>query len=217
FYLGRAVCDMWMNVRWTPEEEDEDKDRMERMRGVHADLCEAYRLDPTLNFPWREWAELIEHFKIDAGAMGATVKELAAEVPAETPKIGYRRNRVGVGLAAGWRTVIPGEMEEKWEEGSWCAWSEGRTIWFSSWSLTNDHGPPPDPDEMISRIPDSMPDEVVEGPMETVEYREPPMVGRGTIRPHTSDKGEKMLNLRGYSAAPGALALLNIYFHQHAP
>ena len=55
-------------------------------------------------------------------------------------------------LAPGWRIVIPGEMEEKWEEGNWCAWSEGRTVWFSSWSLTNEGGPLPDPDEMLSRI-----------------------------------------------------------------
>ncbi len=213
FYLGRAVCDMWMNVRWTPE--DEDQDRITRMRQVHDDLCEAYRLDPTLNFPWREWAELIDLFKIDAGKMGETVKAFAAEVPADQPRIGYRRNRVGVGLAAGWRIVIPGEMEEKWEEGSWCAWSEGRTIWFSSWSLTNEAGPQPDPDEMLSRIPDDMPDEVVEGPVEVVEYRDAPMVGRGTIRPHKSDKGEDMLNLRGFTAAPGTLALVNLYFHPH--
>jgi len=213
FHLGRAVCDMWMNVRWTTESEDEDKDRLIRMRRVHDDLCEAYRLDPTLTYPWREWAELIDLFKVD-DAIVETVRGFAADAP-DTPRIGYRRHRVGVALAGGWRIVIPGEMEEKWEEGSWCAWSEGRTVWFSSWTMTNDAGPPPDPDEMLANIPDGPPDEVVDGPIEPISYRDPPMSGRGTIRKHVNDDGKEMLNLRGFTAAPGTLALVNIYFDEN--
>ncbi len=58
FFLGRALCRMWQDVRWrTPESEGEG----ELLMDVHHDLERAYRLDPAAAIPWREWAEILEY------------------------------------------------------------------------------------------------------------------------------------------------------------
>ena len=50
FYLGRALARMWRDVRWrAPISEDEGRLLMD----VHLDLARAYRLDASLDYPWR--------------------------------------------------------------------------------------------------------------------------------------------------------------------
>ncbi len=58
FFLGRALCRMWQDVRWRPPMNDEEG---ELLLDVHLDLERAYRLDPALPIPWREWHEIIDN------------------------------------------------------------------------------------------------------------------------------------------------------------
>src|SRR5262245_9958593 len=140
FYLGRALCEMWLNVCWRPAESSDE--RYDDVENVHEDLCSAYRLDPTLDYPWREWVELMDLIDQDAGDADEEVRRRAQAAP-DGPRIGYRRHPVGVSLADGWRITIPGEMSEKWEEGTWCAWDGERTIWFSCWTFQAEDGSRP--------------------------------------------------------------------------
>lgn len=116
--LGRARCLMWTEMRWRiPETEEEDD-----LESEICDLLEkAWKLDPTLDYPVREWAEL-------PGDIPDEVHERAER--ATGPLIGYRRYPVRVELAGGWSVEIPGEFSEEWEDNTWSAWHEGRTVWF---------------------------------------------------------------------------------------
>ncbi|KAB2900384.1 MAG: hypothetical protein F9K40_09350 [Kofleriaceae bacterium] len=116
--LGRARCLMWTEMRWRmPETHEEDE--------LESDIIElleqAWALDPTLDYPVREWA----------GLPGDIPDEVHARAAKATgPLLGYRRYPVRVRLAGGWSVEIPGEFSESWEDGTWSAWHDGRTVWF---------------------------------------------------------------------------------------
>lgn len=119
--LGRARCLMWTETRWREPNHEAERDVDEE---VVALLERAWALDPTLDYPAREWCELAEDPPDE-------IKERAQTTIG--PLIGYRRHPVRVFLGSGWSIEIPGELSEEWEEGTWSAWHEGRTIWFSAY------------------------------------------------------------------------------------
>lgn len=202
FYLGRALTDLWMNVRWV--EPEPGSDRWDATEGTLSDLCRAYELDPTLNFPWREWAELYDLLGRDEDATSETVRAFAAEA-ADGPRIGYRRHPVDVGLVGGWRIVVPGAMEEKWDEGKWSAWGEGRAVWFTCWEFGGEAGGAPTAAEMLQRG-----EGVFEEEGERLRHAAGPLQGRAMVR-RTEEDGERLWHLRGLSAVAGKLALVNLY------
>jgi hypothetical protein len=211
FFRGRGVHEMWLNVRWREILNDEEYDAWD---STCSDLCEAYKLDPTLDFPWREWAELIDMLDDFEGAsamteeLSAIVRERAAQVPADRPLIGYRRFPVKVSLLDGWTITIPGAMTEKWEEAVWSAWDGDRTVWFSNWGITNKGVPVPAEQCLAAmKLPD--PD------AEVIPHRDGDLVGkahRGTCE----EDDDELLSLRAYSAVDGKAALCNVYFRDES-
>ena len=210
FFLGRALCRLWQDIRWrTPITEDEG----ELLMDVHLDLERAYHLDPGCDMPWREWRTLIEYlneyfgyaeFQHEEG-LEAEIERRAAAIDPAQPLIGYRRGRVSITLTGGWSLTIPGEMAEEWEPSgeTWGAWHGGRTIWFTSWSISGDD------DEVLSA------QEILEGrpwPEEgrIFEFQDGPLVGRAVFMPYEED-GETLWNLKGYSAIEGSFALCSVY------
>src|SRR5262249_43290486 len=107
FYLNRALCRMWMEVRWRAplHEYEEEEDLMTR---VSDDLLRAYQGDPKLPFPWREWRQVLGYWDMlqatipreEAEALRATIARRAQR--AKGPLVGYRRDPVEVHLAGGW-------------------------------------------------------------------------------------------------------------------
>jgi hypothetical protein len=209
--LGSALCEMWQRVRWrTPLDEDE----WSALMNIHLDLCRAYGLDPTLDYPWREWAELMDLIRSSGGALEMHAEDVEPEVRARAarvpdgPLVGYRRRPVTVHLCDGWSIEVPGEMAEEWVEGGrWSAWAGGRTVWFSAFSMQKPDGGKPTAEECLARLtpPDGEP----------LEHRGERVVGRAGLGPYEED-GEEMWKLGARSAVEGAAALCNIFFHDPA-
>jgi hypothetical protein len=211
FFAGRALCRLWQETRWrVPTTEDEG----ELLMDIHLDLERAFHLDPDADIPWREWRELIgyltEYFGYAEFQHGETLEEeierRAGKVDPAKPLVGYRRGPVQAMLTGGWSLVIPGDMAEEWEENgeTWSAWLGGRTIWFTSWSVSAEN------DESLSarEILDSRP-WPEDG--QIIEHEDGPVVGRAVFMPY-EEEGETLWNLKGYSAIEGTFALCNIYF-----
>lgn len=215
FFLGRAVCRMWQDIRWrTPITEDEG----EMLMDVHLDLERAYHLDPNREMPWREWRELIEYlneyfgyaeFQHEEG-LEEKITERASQVEPAKPLVGYRRGRATVTLTGGWSLTIPGEMAEEWEESgeTWSAWHGGRTLWFTSWSITSEDNTTLTPQEILDGRP--WPEEG-----RTFEHQDGALVGRAVFMPYEED-GETLWNLKGYSAVEGSFALCNVYLQDES-
>lgn len=207
FYLGRALCRMWKDVRWRKPLLDEEG---ELLTQIHFDLVRAYRLDPNLTYPWREWRELMDYLEAHYGYVEtegeedveADVARHAAATP-ERPLIGYRRKPVRLDLTGGWSIEIPGAMAEQWDEhGTWSAWDGQRTVWFTSYTLEKKNDEPPTAVESLegSLLPEG----------ERIEHRGDRVIGRAVLAPYEED-GEKLWQLSARSAVAGGLVVCNIY------
>jgi hypothetical protein len=122
YLLGRALCRMWADVRWRKPVNDAE-------RAVHDEvldlLARAFAVDPSRDYPFAEWGELL-------ALRGETLPAPAAARVSGTPTIGYRRGSLIMKPFPGASIRIPGCFSEKVDpRGSWIAWDDGRTIWLS--------------------------------------------------------------------------------------
>ncbi|XXF78599.1 hypothetical protein P2318_02240 [Myxococcaceae bacterium GXIMD 01537] len=124
--LGRALCLLWTEVVWRPPLLDEER---QRLRDVARLLELAWREDPSLPYPWREWQEVLGYLGV-GGTLAEEVHRRAATAPGG-PSIGYRRGDVRVALPQGWKIRIPGSLAEEFlPDGSWVARDHRRTVRF---------------------------------------------------------------------------------------
>lgn len=119
-----------MQVRWRRPIMEEETALLEEIAGL---LERAYRLAPTLRYPWWEWQEILEHLERRDG-LAESIARRAREAT-DAPLIGYRRRNVTVTVPGGWEITLPGSLAETWdsEQGTWLAWEEGREVHFSSY------------------------------------------------------------------------------------
>jgi hypothetical protein len=201
FYLGRALCRLWQDVRWRPPLTDAEG---ELLMDVHLDLERAFRLDESASIPWREWSELIEYLDEYFGYVEFHGdRDLDREIRTRAqramggPRIGYRRGPVQVSLTGGWSITVPGELAEKWEpeQEAWSAWHGGRAVRFACW-VVRDEDDDPQPACAILRSLE-MPDG------EMFEHRAGPVRGRACFyRSQDCDRWA----LKAYSAVDGGFA-----------
>jgi hypothetical protein len=130
YYFGRALTQMWTHVRWRPPVNDLERNLL---KDVADSLRVAYRLNPTLQYPWAEWEEILELLDADLA-----YKEFARLHAKGKPTIGYRRGKVRVVLPGGWRMRIPGSFSEfeSDQDNDLCAFDPPREIWFTSYRFT---------------------------------------------------------------------------------
>jgi hypothetical protein len=206
FYRGRALTEMWQTVRWqTPS----DFDEYSHLMSVHLDLCQAYDINPTLDYPWREWAELMHLIEGFNNGVVDTLNEDVRPVVQQRalqvtgPLIGYCRGLIGVDLRGGWSLLIPGSMIENWtRDGLWHAQGPNRAVWFCWWELQKDNGARPTARELIDsrKLPAG----------ERLELQEGSLVGRAVFQPF-EEEGKWIWNLMCFTAVDGNLAMLNIF------
>jgi hypothetical protein len=129
YFLRRALVRMWCDVRWRSPTDDTEREILEE---VADSLLRAYKLDPTLTFPWTEWAEVLQHLQYDREEF-AMVRSRGTE-PSE---IGYRRNDVCVILPGRWSIRIPGSFSDfaPDEEGDFVSLDPPKEIWFTAYEF----------------------------------------------------------------------------------
>lgn len=203
--LGYALHLMWCGVRWSPALTEED-------RSMQIDVLEnleaAYREDPTLNYPWREWRELMTLADRE-NALGDDVRRRAARVPAGRGLIGYRRRPVTRRHAGGWSLKVPGHfVETSDDEETWRAYDETRAVHFSSYvSNRRAGGRPPTGEQILEDAP-----RFDEAPLRRLSHREANLVARGVLRRYVDEDGEARLQVQGISAVTGRMALTTVDF-----
>lgn len=132
--LSRALCRMWTDVRWRPPILDDER---EAMRDVAAQLELAWRADPTLAFPWREWQEVLGYLGI-GGTIAEEVRHRASAT-GTAPSIGYRRGDVRIVVGGSWSIRLPGSFAEEIEtDGSFHGWDHRRDVRFRAIEAAGD-------------------------------------------------------------------------------
>lgn len=140
FLLNKALSYMWTDVRWCPPMGDGDASLMNTVLQL---LSAAYKLDPNLNFPWREWAELIAFSNAD-DELRNMVFEKATNAPAVEP-VGYRRREVRAFMDQGWSALVPGNFSEtaqfdpQTRNHTWQFAGEDMMIWFTTYPTYGDN------------------------------------------------------------------------------
>jgi hypothetical protein len=128
-FLDRALCRMWVDVRWRNPVSDSEREILEY---VANSLETAYKLDPNLSYPWAEWAQILDLLENTSSDLAFVQSRREG-----TPTIGYRRRNVGVTLPGYWVIKVPGSFSEfeANEEGDFSAIDPPRTIWFTSYTF----------------------------------------------------------------------------------
>lgn len=197
-HLGRAVSQMWTEVRWRPPYSDAEFGLMENILEA---LEKAFTLEPSAAYPWAEWNELIELVEWQSPLVEMVHHRAERSGPST---IGYRRFPVSVSLAAGWSIQLDGSMSEDWDEkGTFCATSGGRTIWFTAYRL---------PARTLNMSPKQILDETPAKTGERLERQEEALLSRGVLTRSVED-GEEFWLFSTDSVAPPKRAVCTICYH----
>jgi hypothetical protein len=194
--LGRAVTQMWTDVRWREPITDAETDLLD---DVLSDLGEAHGIDPGRNYPWREWLELARAHGIE--------DELPPEVAqnaktATGPLIGYRRQNV-THQHSSWSLRAPGSFAEEWDDGTHILWEGTRTIRMTTFRVEG----PPNPN--LDLDSDGKPSG------ERFERNEGELRGVAWLTREVDD-GEPYWMLNATLQKPGGLAIVTTCFHDEA-
>ena len=129
YFLGRALTQMWRNVRWRAPVNDAER---EVLRQTADSLHRAYQLDPSLQYPWAEWAEILGYLDTD----DATAHLVRAH-RSGVATLGYRRGSVTVVLPGGWRMCLPGSFSEfeADESNDLFALDPPKKVWFTAYKF----------------------------------------------------------------------------------
>ncbi len=197
--LGRALVRMWAHVRWRAPVDDEEQALLEK---IDRDLRRAHELDATLALPWAEWASISGWLERD-DALAQRIRQRAAGL---TASIGYRRRPVRVSLTGGWSVRIAGEMTSSFEEdGTWCGFMPGRTVWMTSFSIG-------DPENPTRSAAETLPSKEPRDPRIELLRLPEGYVQRGSLG--TTDEGDTRLTVE--VALPHRLALFTFILDDHA-
>jgi hypothetical protein len=193
--LGRALCLMWSEIRWRPPGTGEEA----VMDEVLELLRRAHTLDPSLDYPWTEWAELIDDRGYEA-AVVATVRDHDDGI--DRPRIGYRRRPVTI-RHEGWSLEVPGSFGERWTSEEWWGGESGRSITLAA-TTTEVDGRPMPPEVFLARVAGDLGDDAV-------SHRDRRVMGQARLTTDASS-GVEVGVVEGYSAVDGSGAAIRIVF-----
>jgi hypothetical protein len=196
--LNRALALMWLDVRWRAPAIKEERELLDE---VHRTLSRAYPTDPTLAYPWRAWAELIEMRGID-DPMSRQVLIRADRDGGDPTPIGYRRGPVTI-RHEGWALEIPGSYAERRTPEEWWGGGLGRNITLAAVQTATDGGAM-GAQAFVDHVGGDL------GP-EAIDHRAGGVIGRARLSSDTSS-GLEVGVLDGYSAVVGSGAAIRIVF-----
>ncbi len=146
--LGRALSEMWSEVRWRPLIAETEEERVE---SILDDLEAAYELDPSLAYPFSAWRELYALLDGLREAPGYLAE--APSIAGGGAEVGYRRADVRVRVD-GWTMVVPGELLEEWRDEYWWLGDRGRDVFLQSFDAADETPTSLSLKEAIAELPD---------------------------------------------------------------
>lgn len=136
YWCRRALVLIWTQAVWRSPADDREK---QLVRRIDQALEHAHTMDPSMDCPWREWQEL-RHLAGIRNRLDAHIEAEARRVPADQPRLGYRRHPVVHRLMAGWSIQLPGGFVAQADDESWRAQDGERTVNVSLFQCAGDEG-----------------------------------------------------------------------------
>lgn len=194
YFLGRALCRMWTEVHWRNPVNEQERETLNYVAGS---LETAFKLDPALDYPWAEWAQILDLLERNDAET-----DIVRSHSHGLPEIGYRRRNVAVTLPGYWVIKVSGSFSdfEANEEGDFSAQDPPRTIWFTSYRFDKN------PDKMFADVRQ----EILDMRSPLLEEREG-YIGRAEIN-EESDEDEKYFVLTSSNVCKKGRSILSVIF-----
>lgn len=200
YHRGVALSLLWCEVRWRPPVTDAERATLRR---VHDELVGARALEPDGPLPLGAWAEVLGLLE-ERGPVADEVRALAAAAP-PAPPVGWRRHPVRVGLGGGWSLVVPGHFAEEWQEETFSAWGDRKTVWFTAFQVDGD-------EPSLAALREGVAGEdAVE-----VHVREEAGLRAAAALAPSEEEGAPLWLLRTRTARGGRIALCTLALHDRA-
>jgi len=199
YQLARALVILWTEIRWRPPADDAERATMDEALTL---LRKAFPTDPSLAYPYREWAELIALRGL-ADPIAERVLRRAEQADQAQPPIGYRRRPVTV-VHEGWLLPVPGSFSDRRADGEWSGGDRGRHVTFAATVTQLPGGMPMSADRFLTDVAG----ELGEG---TLHHEDGGLRGRARVTSDASS-GVEVAVLEGFSAVTGSGCAIRIEF-----
>ncbi len=203
YLLNRALVLLWTEIRWRAPADDAERAAVDEALGL---LRRALPADPTLPYPWREWAELIELRGID-DPIADRVAQRVGHVDPDRAPIGYRRAPVTI-VHEGWLLQVPGSFGERRTAEEWTGSERGRRVTLAGITTATTNGLPMSADWFLARVANDLGSEVM-------HHQDGELAGRARISTDAAS-GVEVAVLEGFSAVTGRGAAIRIEFEDAA-
>lgn len=203
YLLNRALCLMWTEVRWRPAVDPAERSLLDEVARL---LWQAFPLDPSLAYPWREWHELLDLRGVEDPAAAGLVKERSASTPDDRPLIGYRRRPVTV-VHEGWTLQVPGSFAERRTAEEWWGGESGRSVTLAAVETGTESGPM-SAEAFLQQVAGDL-------GSEALTHQAGSVIGRARLGSDASS-GLEVGVVEGYSATRGRGAVVRIVFDEAA-
>ncbi len=201
YLLNRALCLMWTEVRWRPAVDLDERRLLDEVARL---LWQAFPLDPSLAYPWREWNELLDLRGVEDPAAAGLVKERSATTPDDRPLIGYRRRPVTV-VHEGWTLQVPGSFAERRSAEEWWGGESGRSVTLAAVETGTESGPM-SAEAFLQQVAGDL-------GSEALSHQAGSVIGRARLGSDASS-GVEVGVVEGYSATRGRGAVVRIVFDE---
>ncbi len=198
YMLGRALVILWTEIRWRPPADGTERRVMDEALTL---LRRAMPMEPTLPFPWREWAELIDLRGMGDPAV-ERVRPRAERTDPRQPLIGYRRRPVTI-VHEGWTLEVPGSFSDHRTPEEWQGGERGRNVTLAA-VVTGAGGGPMPAEAFLARFAGDLGTDVL-------HHRDGEVTGRARIGTD-AQAGLEVGVLEGFSAVSGRGAAIRITF-----
>jgi len=199
YQLARALVILWTEIRWRSPADEAERATMDEALGL---LRRALPADPSLPYPWREWAELMQ-LRAVPDPRADRVFEMAAKVDPSVPLIGYRRRPVTV-VHDGWTLPVPGTFSEVRADGEWKGGDRGRHVTMAATQTQGPDGRPMPAERFLTEVAGDLGDG-------TLRHEDGGLRGRAHVTTDTSS-GVEVAVLEGFSAVTGSGAAIRVEF-----
>lgn len=206
YHAGLARALAWTEVRWRAPIEDRERALLDR---IVTAIERAHGLDPALELPWVEAAEIYE--LLGESSLRATRAGVLADAARKkrggARRIGYRRGPVRVSLSGGWSLVVPGDLAERWEErGTWVGWDRTRSLWMSSLTAEGVQ----DTEAVLAGLPE------LAGDGDLLRMERGPILGHARFTTTEEDDGKRFVVMNAHAACGPHVALGTIVLPEDA-
>ena len=199
YLLNRALAILWTEIRWRAPADDPERAAMDEALGL---LRRALPSDASLDYPWREWAELIK-LRAMPDPIAERVLRQVARVDSSLPLIGYRRRPVTV-THEGWQVRVPGSFGEQRTPEEWRGGERGRRVTLAATTTQTTNGMPMSADRFLTTVAGDLGEGVL-------RHEDGDLSGRARVTSDASS-GLEVAVLEGFSAVTGSGAAVRVEF-----